>query len=84
MSASLDWMPVYPSMADILLRIILSVVAGAVIGFNRQRGGHAAGFRTTILITLAACLAMIQALVLSQNGSGLVTMSCITPLGMTA
>jgi len=29
-------------------------------------------------------LAMIQALVLSQNGSGLVTMSCITPLGMTA
>ena len=61
MSASLDWMPVYPSMADILLRIILSVVAGAVIGFNRQRGGHAAGFRTTILITLAACLAMIQA-----------------------
>jgi putative Mg2+ transporter-C (MgtC) family protein len=47
----------------------LSVAAGALVGFNRQRGGHAAGLRTTILITLAACLAMIQAnLLLSIPG----------------
>lgn len=54
---------------DILWRILLSVAAGAVIGFNRERGGHAAGFRTTILITLAACVAMIQAnLLLGTTG----------------
>lgn len=57
----IDVMPLSPGFADIALRLALTVAAGALIGFNRQAGGHAAGFRTTILVGLAACLAMIQA-----------------------
>ncbi|WP_246704072.1 MgtC/SapB family protein [Rhizobium sp. P38BS-XIX] len=53
-----------PSWPDILLRLLLVVAAGALIGFNRESGGHAAGFRTTILVGLAACLTMIQANIL--------------------
>lgn len=48
---------------------MLTLVAGGLIGLDRERGGHAAGFRTTILVALAACLAMIQAnLLLSIYG----------------
>lgn len=54
-------MPLQPSVADIALRLILTMVAGAIIGMNREVRGHAAGLRTTILVGLAAAIAMIQA-----------------------
>ena len=57
-------MPLHPTWPDILLRLLLTVVAGAVIGFNREARGHAAGLRTTILVGLAAAVAMIQANIL--------------------
>ncbi|MBB2714933.1 UNVERIFIED_ORG: putative Mg2+ transporter-C (MgtC) family protein [Rhizobium etli] len=64
-----DSMPLTPSWWDIAARIVLTVIAGGLIGLDRERGGHAAGFRTTILVALAACLAMIQAnLLLSTYG----------------
>jgi putative Mg2+ transporter-C (MgtC) family protein len=53
-------MPLYPTWPDILVRLLLTVIAGALMGFNRGARGHAAGLRTTILVTLAASLAMIQ------------------------
>jgi putative Mg2+ transporter-C (MgtC) family protein len=40
----------------ILLRIILAVAAGAVIGAEREYRSKSAGFRTIILISLGACL----------------------------
>jgi len=54
-------MPLHPSWLDIGLRLLLTLLAGAIIGFDRGARGHAAGFRTTILVTLAASVAMIQA-----------------------
>lgn len=57
-------MPLDPTVTDIIFRLVLTLVAGGLIGFNRERGGHAAGFRTTILVGLAACIAMIQANIL--------------------
>ncbi len=65
----MDAMFLHPSWTDIALRLFLSALAGALVGFNRQRGGHAAGLRTIMLITLAACVAMIQAsLLLGASG----------------
>ncbi|MGN6776651.1 MgtC/SapB family protein [Rhizobium sp.] len=62
MRVDADWL-------DIVVRLVLVVVAGGLIGINREMGGHAAGFRTTILVGLAACLSMIQAnLLLSTVG----------------
>lgn len=57
----LDQMPVDPTWIDIAVRMAAALVAGAVIGLNRERGGHTAGFRTCILVSLAACVSMIQA-----------------------
>jgi putative Mg2+ transporter-C (MgtC) family protein len=57
-------MPLYPSWQDICVRLALTMLAGAVIGFNRGARGHAAGFRTIILVGLAASVAMIQANIL--------------------
>lgn len=58
-----------PSIFDIALRLILTFIAGTLIGLNRESRGHAAGLRTTILICLAAAVAMIQAnLIFSAEG----------------
>jgi len=61
-------MPLHPSVSDIAVRLILTVLAGGLIGLNREARGHAAGFRTTILVTLAASVAMIQANILLPVG----------------
>src|SRR5262249_50187652 len=61
-------MPIEPAWAEILVRLLMTLIAGAVIGFNREARGHAAGLRTTILVGLAAALAMIQANVLLTVG----------------
>jgi putative Mg2+ transporter-C (MgtC) family protein len=44
------------------------MLAGAIIGLDRGARGHAAGFRTTILVALAASVAMIQANILLPLG----------------
>jgi hypothetical protein len=41
-------------------RLVCALGASALIGLNRSQHGHAAGLRTSILVCLAACLAMIQ------------------------
>jgi putative Mg2+ transporter-C (MgtC) family protein len=57
-------MPLSPAWGDICLRLVLTLMAGAIIGFNRGARGHAAGLRTTMLVCLAASVAMIQANIL--------------------
>lgn len=54
-------MPLNPTWEDIALRLLLTLIAGALIGFNREAHGHAAGLRTTMLVCLAASVAMILA-----------------------
>ncbi len=61
-------MPLYPTWEDIGLRLVLTLLAGALVGLNRGVRGHAAGLRTTILVALAACVAMIQANILLSVG----------------
>jgi putative Mg2+ transporter-C (MgtC) family protein len=51
---TLDW-------RAIALRLLLTAIAGALIGINRGEHGHPAGLRTTILVALAASVSMIQA-----------------------
>jgi putative Mg2+ transporter-C (MgtC) family protein len=44
----------------IALRLMLTVIAGLLIGYDRSEHGKAAGMRTTVLVCLAAAVAMIQ------------------------
>jgi putative Mg2+ transporter-C (MgtC) family protein len=54
-------MPLHVTPADLALRLVLTVVAGMLIGINRDEHGRPAGLRTTLLVCLAAAAAMIQA-----------------------
>jgi putative Mg2+ transporter-C (MgtC) family protein len=53
MATTIDW-------SEVGIRIILTIIAGALIGINRTETGRQAGLRTTILVCLAASISMIQ------------------------
>jgi putative Mg2+ transporter-C (MgtC) family protein len=80
-------MPLYPTWSDVAVRLALTMVAGIIIGLNRESGGQAAGLRTTTLVALAAAIAMIQTnLLLPVEGkaaTSFVTMDLMRlPLGI--
>jgi putative Mg2+ transporter-C (MgtC) family protein len=45
---------------EIAIRLLCALAAGGLIGLNRSEHGRAAGMRTSILVSLAACVAMLQ------------------------
>jgi putative Mg2+ transporter-C (MgtC) family protein len=62
-------MPLTLTWREIALRLALSLIAGALIGLDRGEHGRPAGLRTTLLVCLAACVAMIQTnLLLATKG----------------
>jgi putative Mg2+ transporter-C (MgtC) family protein len=61
-------MPLIPTWPDIAIRLALTMVAGAALGLDRGARGQAAGLRTTILVALAAAIAMVQANILLPVG----------------
>jgi putative Mg2+ transporter-C (MgtC) family protein len=56
----MNGMELHIGWSDISLRLVLTVLAGLLIGYNRSEHGKAAGLRTTVLVCLAASVAMIQ------------------------
>ncbi|KWF12534.1 MgtC/SapB family protein [Burkholderia pseudomultivorans] len=56
----MELMPVELQWHDVLVRIVLALVAGGLVGLDRSESGKTAGLRTTILVCLAACLSMLQ------------------------
>ncbi|HZZ30004.1 MAG TPA: MgtC/SapB family protein [Pirellulales bacterium] len=54
MSPTIEW-------TDVAIRLAFTVVASALIGINRGEQGRAAGFRTVMLVSLAAAISMLQA-----------------------
>lgn len=62
-------MPTTLTWHAIILRLLLTSACAGVLGFNRDQRGHSAGLRTTLLVGLAACLAMLQAnWLINSNG----------------
>jgi putative Mg2+ transporter-C (MgtC) family protein len=51
MSALTEW--------EMLLRVLMAFVAGAIVGWERESHGRPAGLRTTILTCVAAAVAMV-------------------------
>ncbi len=54
----MDWASLQP---DVVLRILLALALGAVIGLEREIHGRPAGLRTHILVCLAATMMMVAA-----------------------
>ena len=50
----------------ILLRLVLALLCGGVVGWERGRHGRAAGLRTHILVCLGACLAALSGVYTSE------------------
>ena len=62
MNVTLSW-------SEIALRLALTVAVGVLIGYNRSEHGKAAGMSTTVLVCLAASVAMLQVnLLLPMSG----------------
>jgi putative Mg2+ transporter-C (MgtC) family protein len=62
-------MPLTLTWHEIAIRLALSVIAGAMIGLDRGEHGRPAGLRTTLLVCLAAAVAMVQTnLLLATRG----------------
>jgi putative Mg2+ transporter-C (MgtC) family protein len=51
--------PWYISELHILLRLLLALLLGGLVGFEREQSNHAAGLRTNILVCLGSCLLML-------------------------
>jgi putative Mg2+ transporter-C (MgtC) family protein len=60
-------MPLTITLQQIALRIFLALVASFLIGYDRDEHGKTSGIRTTMLVCLAATLAMLQANLLMDS-----------------
>jgi len=49
------------------VRLILAMLLGGIIGFDRERRGRAAGFRTHILVCIGACMASLAGIFAVTN-----------------
>jgi putative Mg2+ transporter-C (MgtC) family protein len=63
-SPPLDW-------SDLALRLALALAAGALLGIDRTTRGRPAGLRTTMMVCVAAAIAMLLADVISHPDSTL-------------
>ena len=59
------------SAASVVFRILLSFLAGGIIGYERSTKRHSAGLRTFILVTLAGCIAAMMDLFFMQETGGM-------------
>ena len=57
-------MHLHPTAFDIAVRLVLTLIACILVGLNRESASHSAGLRTTVLVGLAASIAMSQASIL--------------------
>ena len=54
---------------EIMLRFFIAVIWGAIIGAEREYRGKAAGFRTTILISIGACFFTVMSIWIGGEGN---------------
>ncbi len=54
---------------EIILRILLSVLVGGIIGFERERHRRAAGLRTHILVCVGSALIALTSVYIAENYS---------------
>ena len=57
MSQSPDWMMfLQPLSLEAAVKIFLAALLGAIVGLEREWGGHPAGLRTNMVIAISSCL----------------------------
>jgi putative Mg2+ transporter-C (MgtC) family protein len=57
-------------MHEIAIRLVIALIGGAIVGYDRERRGHAAGLRTNMLVALgSATFALIGVLAANDMNS---------------
>jgi len=74
-------MSLHVTWIDIAIRLLLAILAGGLIGVNRSEQARPVGLRTTLLVCLAACLAMLEVnLLLPTTGKSSGSFASIDPM----
>lgn len=64
-------LPDSQQLARVIIRLIAAALLGALIGYERERAGKAAGLRTHLLVTLGTCLFILACAGAGMNSDGL-------------
>ena len=71
------------TVGSIILRVVLSIVLGAIIGWERSSKRHAAGLRTFILVNLASAVAMmLDQFIAAGTGANIYLVSAASIIGI--
>ena len=76
-------MPGSKELTQVLLRLLAAILAGAAVGYERERTGKAAGLRTHILVSLGTCLFVLAGAGYGMSSEGLsrVIQGIVTGIG---
>ena len=67
--------------SDVLIRVVLSLLASALVGLEREKTKHAAGMRTHMLVCVGATLITLVSLKMFPNDPARVAAVIVTGLG---
>jgi putative Mg2+ transporter-C (MgtC) family protein len=71
-----------PNAFDLMLRLLVALVLGAVVGLERERQERAAGLRTVTMVSLGSCLfTIVGAYGFSQTDPSRVAAQIVTGIG---
>lgn len=68
-------------LAPIALRCSLAIIAGLIIGLERQLKGHSVGIKTTTLISLGACIFVLMGYASPLNETARMAAAVVTGIG---
>ena len=76
-------MPGVRELVRIMMRLIAALAVGALIGYQREKMGKAAGFRTHMLVSMGTTLMVISALEFGMGSDGVsrVIQGLVTGIG---
>lgn len=55
------------SIKEVIIRLVLAMIVGGVIGSERERNNHPAGIKTHILVTIGSCLVSIASVFIMER-----------------
>jgi len=61
---------ILPALPELLLRLLMALILGAVVGIEREYRSKNAGFRTMMLISLGACLITMLSIAIGGTLNG--------------
>lgn len=70
-STACDLVPDVRQLLDVAVRLLLAILAGGLLGYQRERTGKAAGLRTHMLVALGTAMFVVSASTYGLTGDSL-------------